>query len=138
MLPGKIDVIFDTNVLVSYLIGKSLRNLSQHFASGQVRMVLCDELVEELRIVCARPKLDRYLDSTAVSEFINLMMQIGKVHQIRESVNICRDPKDNFLLSLSISSKARYLVTGDSDLLVLEDFRGCKIVSPTEFIALLQ
>lgn len=31
--------------------------------------------------------------------------------------NLCRDPKDNFLLSIAKDGNANYLLTGDNDLL---------------------
>ena len=33
--------------------------------------------------------------------------------QVKSSVDLCRDPKDNFLLSLSIDGSAQFLITGD-------------------------
>lgn len=47
---------------------------------------------------------------------------------------MCRDEKDNFLLNLSIDSKADYLITGDKDLLVLEKIEWTEIMSFTDFI----
>ena len=43
----------------------------------------------------------------------------------------CRDHKDNFLLSLTVESKSDYLVTGDSDLLII---KKTKILTWTEFV----
>ncbi len=49
-------------------------------------------------------------------------------------IKICRDEKDNFLLSLSVDSKAEYLITGDKDLLVLEKIENTEILTFSEFI----
>jgi len=49
------------------------------------------------------------------------------------SVSLCRDAKDNFLLSLAKDAKADYLLTGDKDLLILKTFDGTRIVTITEF-----
>ena len=46
----------------------------------------------------------------------------------------CRDPKDNFLLSLAVDSKADYLLTGDNDLLEIGQIGKTKIQTITEFI----
>lgn len=50
-----------------------------------------------------------------------------------EHIAVCRDPKDDFLLSLAVSANADLLVTGDEDLLVLHPFRGIHIISYKEF-----
>lgn len=52
----------------------------------------------------------------------------------KEKVNVCRDPKDNMFLELSLSGNADYLVTGDKDLLEIKEFKGTKIIKPKEFL----
>jgi predicted nucleic acid-binding protein len=49
-------------------------------------------------------------------------------------VSVCRDPKDNHLLALAVDGEARYLITGDSDLLVLSPFHAIQIVTPARFL----
>ena len=46
---------------------------------------------------------------------------------------ICRDPDDDAILGTAVAGNADCIVTGDSDLLVLERFQGVDIVSPSEF-----
>ena len=38
--------------------------------------------------------------------------------QVHTKTNLCRDSKDNFLLSLAKDGEATHLITGDKDLLV--------------------
>ena len=61
----------------------------------------------------------------------------GDLVQVHSKVDICRDPKDNFLLALAKDSKADYLITGDSDLLTLEQFETTKIVTFSAFEAIV-
>jgi predicted nucleic acid-binding protein len=49
------------------------------------------------------------------------------------SVTLCRDEKDNFLLSLARDAQADYLLTGDKDLLVLRTFEKTQILTIAEF-----
>ena len=51
---------------------------------------------------------------------------------------ICRDPDDDQILSCALSAEANYLVTGDSDLLQLKDFRGIEILTPGAFELLFE
>ena len=41
---------------------------------------------------------------------------------------LCRDPKDGYLLALSIQSDAHYLVTGDLDLLDIQKINNTNII----------
>ena len=46
---------------------------------------------------------------------------------------VCRDFKDDPILACAETSAAEYLVTGDKDLLLLEKYGNCVILSPRDF-----
>ena len=48
----------------------------------------------------------------------------------------CIDADDNKFLELAVSGQAKYIVTGDSDLLCLENYREIRIVTPADFLNL--
>jgi putative PIN family toxin of toxin-antitoxin system len=52
---------------------------------------------------------------------------------IKTNTDLCRDSKDNYLLSLAINSNADYLITGDNDLLILEGISNTKIIKYIDF-----
>ncbi|MFV0305058.1 MAG: putative toxin-antitoxin system toxin component, PIN family [Moheibacter sp.] len=59
------------------------------------------------------------------------MEEITKeVEEVREN----RYEKNNFLLNLAIDSKADFLLTGDNDLLILENIERIKIMTFNDFI----
>jgi uncharacterized protein len=53
---------------------------------------------------------------------------------VQTKTEICRDPKDNFLLSLAADGNADFLLTGDKDLLDLEKFGETIIVTISDFL----
>jgi uncharacterized protein len=65
-------------------------------------------------------------------------VQTSILVDISETINICRDPKDNMLLELAISGKANVIVSGDSDLLVLHPFRDIAILQPQVFLTIFK
>jgi hypothetical protein len=52
---------------------------------------------------------------------------------IKTRTNICRYPKDNYLVSLAIDSKADFLITGDMDLLELTKIGETTILKFSDF-----
>ena len=50
---------------------------------------------------------------------------------------VCRDKNDDVVLATALAGKADVIVTGDDDLLVLKTFRGIRILSPRQFLELL-
>ena len=48
-------------------------------------------------------------------------------------VNICRDPDDNKFLECAKDSHALYIVSGEKDLLVIEQYGNIQIVTAKNF-----
>jgi len=128
-----IKVIFDTNIWISFLIGKRLQTIKNLIASQQITIVLSEQLLEELQLVTQRPKLKKYFPEEKVKGLIAFLKAIGQIHQPNATTQISRDVKDNFLLDLAEISGAGFLVTGDKDLLVLNPFKKTEIVAPSDF-----
>ena len=59
----------------------------------------------------------------------------GEFIIVKSDINICRDPKDNFLLSLAKDGKATHLITGDKNLLDIKVFEKTKIMTITSFLS---
>ncbi len=137
MITKSIKVIFDTNVWISFLIGKKLSIIKNHIENSSIIIVITNQLLKEIKIVTARPKLQKYFAVEIVNEFIQLLETIAINVAIKPTHFINRDEKDNFLLDLIDFSKADYLVTGDKDLLENNPFKTAKIVSPADFEKLI-
>lgn len=54
--------------------------------------------------------------------------------EVTSQVTACRDPKDDFLLSLAKDGKAIHLITGDKDLLNIKVFGKTKIITITDYL----
>jgi len=129
----KLRVVFDTNIWVSFLIGKVLSGLEDFIIDNRIQILLSDELLEEMTDVLHRPRFQRYFTADVINELVSLMLGKVQIVEIKKTFDVCRDPKDNFLLDLCVSEKATYLVTGDKDLLSLNKFKGTKIVDYHSF-----
>jgi len=129
----KCKIIIDTNLWISFLLTKQFVFIDKLLDSKQLELVFCNELLDELIEVVNRPKLQK---SFTLKEW-ELILEIIKRYAVHvfvtSSVTLCRDAKDNFLLSLAKDAKADYLLTGDKDLLVLKTFEATQIVSIAEF-----
>jgi len=133
MTDRNIRVIFDTNVWISFLIGKRLTKIKQYIVNKNITIVVTDQLLTELKIVTSREKLKKYFPKNSVTDLIELLEAIAEHIKIEPTHFINRDPKDNFLLDVIDFSKADYLVTGDKDLLELNPFKTARILTSTDF-----
>ncbi len=133
MKAKSIKVIFDTNVWISFLIGKRLSFIKNYIANEQITIVTTDQLLREIKEVTSRKRLKKYFPQESVNELLELLETIAEKLEINSIHFLNRDPKDNFLLDLIDFSKADYLVTGDKDLLVHSPFKSATILTPANF-----
>jgi len=129
-------VIIDTNLWISFLIGKQLSSLKDLLVNKTIQPIFSSQLLEEINVVTKRPKLQKYFSPVKVAELIDFLQLIGLVIEVKSTVNICRDLKDNYLLALAKDSNADYLITGDLDLLIIKEFEKTKIVTYQDFYRL--
>jgi predicted nucleic acid-binding protein len=47
----------------------------------------------------------------------------------------CRDPRDDKFLEVAFNGRADVIISGDADLLDLNQFRGIPILSPRDFLS---
>ncbi len=135
---SSIRVVIDTNIWISFLIGKTLTGLSEAVLNDKIKILFSEELLDELVEVLQRPKFKKYFSQNNVAELISLLHAKIEQVDITERFSDCRDPKDNFLLDLCVSGNADYLITGDEDLLVMNPFQGVEIVNYRLFQEILQ
>ncbi len=132
---ARLRLVVDTNVLISWLIGKRLRELDVLLMEELFQLCLSTRALAEIAEVTRRPKLRKYFTQARAEESIERLGRVAKVLKREPKViPICRDAKDDFLLALAKAAKADLLVTGDDDLLVLKKYGRTRIVTPAEFL----
>jgi len=129
----RISAIIDTNLFISFLIGKRLKGLKDALVNSKITLIFSEQIIQELDIVANREKFRRYFSIKDVADLVNFFRITGLFYEINDYEEICRDPKDDFLLALAKTSNADYLVTGDRDLLVLENYGKTKIITIEKF-----
>ncbi|MEA5622639.1 putative toxin-antitoxin system toxin component, PIN family [Nostoc sp. UHCC 0251] len=120
-----IKIIIDTNLWISFLIGKELKQLQNLLLEETIQVVVSEEILKEIILVTQRPKLQKYFPPNKVNELIQILRTIGLFINIISEVYICRDAKD---------SDANFLLTGDQDLLEIAKFENTEIVTYQNFL----
>ena len=127
-------VVCDTNILVSgFLFGGSCREIIGMVSKGKIDGFTSSALIAELEEVLVRPKFG--LPMSQVAAIVDLVRQTFLSVSPAERVTIVADdPDDDAVLEAALAANADLIVSGDSHLLVLGEFRGIGIVSPADFI----
>lgn len=83
--------------------------------------------------VTKRPKFRKYFSSNDVAKLLDIFDTYGELVIVKSNIKVCRDMKDNFLLSLSVDSQVDFLITGDNDLLEIKKFGKTNILTIADF-----
>ncbi|MFN5504095.1 MAG: putative toxin-antitoxin system toxin component, PIN family [Pseudanabaena sp.] len=128
--------VVDNNILVSALLVKNSAPF-QVISKIEERDVILysEETLLELNQVLSRKKFIKYFAIEEKQAFIFKLLEKAELVEIEESINICRDPKDDKFLELAVSGKADFIITGDQDLLVLNPFRNIEIITANDFLS---
>jgi hypothetical protein len=131
-MPGSHRIIIDTNLWIHFLLSKQFAFLDKLLVK-KVKLIFSEELLFEFLEVVNRPKLKKYFRYNELEQLIDIINQNAEYYTVTSKIDACRDEKDNFLLALAKDSNSDYLITGDTDLLILKKFEQTKIVTIAEY-----
>lgn len=142
-----VRAVLDTNVVLSALLFKAkpsspMALLRLHWEQGRITPLICRETAEELLRVLRYPKFQ--LTEREQQVVLGAYLPYCETHKIRHqtvrhaALPACRDPLDQMYLELAASAKATLLVTGDRDLLALENKVSFRILSPADWLRTVQ
>ena len=139
-----IRATIDTNVLISALLAPESpappSTIVRRAIQGEFLLVVSEITISEVRDKTAhKPFLARRLSPGYVEGFIAILRDIAVVVPPGPAPPpaMTRDPKDDYLLAPGILELADHIVTGDRDLLSIQDMRDNLILSPAAFLQLL-
>jgi putative PIN family toxin of toxin-antitoxin system len=127
-------IIIDTNLWISFLITKDFAKLDQIIFSRLGILIFSQELLTEFLEVARRPKFRRFFSLADIEEILETINEYAAFVKVYTKVEVCRDLKDNFLLSLAIDGNADFLLTGDKDLLIQRRFGETTIITISDFL----
>lgn len=131
-------ILIDTNLWVRALISERTRErLALVIGNPDVQILGSQELLEEIRDVASRPRLQKFLTIKNVTQFLEILSQRMELVAPTSDVRVCRDPDDDYLLAICKDFSVDYLLTEDEDLLVLNPFGETQIIHWVDFEKML-
>ncbi len=127
-------LVLDTNVLVSAVLSPNsipAKVLSWGEDNGVI--LYSSDTLAEILSVLERPKFSKYVDSDDIKG-LSIRIRVSWFFvPILQKVNLCRDAKDDKFIELALNGGATYLISGDTDLLILNSIQNIPIVNPRTY-----
>jgi len=131
-------IIIDTNLWISFTIGKRLSALKTLFSNMDLKIFVCDSLIDEIKRIAVKTKIRKYISEADVMATLELIdVSCTNVAPDKNAISPVRDVNDVFLLSLAETVDADFILTGDKDLLSLKTHRKTVIVTYSEFMRIV-
>lgn len=125
-------IVIDTNVMISgVFFGGFPRKVLSAVVSGQITACATTEIINEYEEIIQEmvERKQGHINRTILQPLIQLMDIIAPISHVKLS----RDPDDDKFLGCAKDAHALYIVSGDKDLLVIEQYEGIQIVTAREF-----
>ena len=131
-------VVLDTNIFLSgWLWGGIPDSILKLGEDRLINICASEAILNELQSTLSRNKFRSKLQilGVTVSDLMAGVRYLVEVYPISEiNVPDLRDRNDNMILATAIAAGADVIVTGDLDLLVLQEYQGIVIVTARDFI----
>ncbi len=137
-------VILDTNIWISYLLSphepRTITMVVKHCLAEEIELFIPQELIQEMM---EKVSTSAYLRTHILPEDLDTLSTIWATVATTparleaEIPAYGRDREDDYLVAYGVMYDVDYLVTGDPDLLILEQVSNLRIVRPRTFLELL-
>lgn len=124
-------IVLDTNVIVAAFASRGLcAEVFEVCITGHT-LVTSDFILDEIRSsLLKKLKLPKHVVREVI-EYLRDVSEIVEPDLINRSV--CKDKDDLPVIGTATKGNASYIVTGDADLLSVENYRGIDIITPRQF-----
>ncbi len=138
-----IRVVLDANVYVSAYVrpeGPPGQILQRFVRDGAFEVVLSADIVEEVLQALAYPKVRKSARTTLEPDlwFEDIVVLAQFVAGEYEVSGVSDDSDDDKYIGAAIEGRAALVVSGDPDLLEVQEHQGVRIVTPRAFLDLLR
>lgn len=129
--------VLDTNIIISSALGGALVLILERWDKGEFTVIVTSDILREYFEVLNRPKFK--LKQETIDKITRYIYQFSEFVIPEEKIKLIEaDPADDKFLEAAIAGKVDFIVSGDTHLLELKEFRSIPILSGREFMDWLQ
>lgn len=126
-------VVIDTNIVISGIFWKGPpHEILEMWLRGEISILVTTSILSEytdtLKNITGRSGQDTF------EKWRRYLTELSEIVEGRELGDVCRDPDDDKFLEAAVGGSADFLISGDKDLLSLEEIHGIPIIKPRKFI----
>lgn len=126
-------IVFDSNIFISAFAiprGQAEKAIVKVIEENHSLMISKEIIGEVLRVLGVKFSKDK----EALSRTALFLSDLAHLVRAKRKINVFKDDPDNRILECAVAGQAEIIVTGDKEMLRLQEFEGIKIVRLKEFL----
>ena len=129
-------VILDSNIYIAAFSSRGLCSSLFELCLDSATILISEHILLEISRVFSKKIMLPGDKANDIIAYLRNQCVAGDHKRLNE--RICRDADDDNILALANDNQVDYIITGDSDLLVLKKFDPAPIINPREFWAIIK
>jgi putative PIN family toxin of toxin-antitoxin system len=134
--------VLNANVLLSAAISPSSapgQILERFLADRAFELVITPEIIAEVRRAFGYPRVRKRIASglDPLEWLLDVVALAEIVADSGVAAGVSRDPDDDRYVAAALEGRAGFIVSGDQDLLALQEHQGILLITPRMFLGLL-
>ena len=124
-------IVLDSNVIIAAFATKGLCSKIFEFCILTQEIVISEYILNEIE----RNLLEKLkMPAEKVKERIEFIKSIAKVvFPVKIEESVCNDETDQPIIGTAVAGGAEVIVTGDADLIEIQEYKGIKFLKPRDF-----
>ena len=127
-------VVIDTNVFISSFFGGNPRKIVELWKNGEITLCVNREIIEEYVGVLQRLDFHKEVE---IDELLSLFARGFNLLFSTKKYNLKiveDDPEDDKFFECVVSLKAKFIISGDKEVLSIKKYMDIDIVTPVDFL----
>ena len=133
-------VVIDTNVIISAAISEDNvpAEIFELLLLEEVENYTSQEIIDEVINVFHRPKFIKLISEKDINFMVEKYLIFSKKVEPKQKFSLVKDDsKDNMFIDCAVEANVDYIISGDPHLLGIKVFKNIKIITPREFLEMI-
>jgi len=131
-------ITIDTNVLISGSLWTGASDkILEKIENKEIDLILSNDIIGEFSEVLNYEEIkNKIIDKgLEIKRTVEKIISFSTIIEPSEKLDvITEDPDDNIILECAVEGNVDFIISQDKHLLNLKEFRGIKIITPSDFL----
>lgn len=129
-------VVLDTNVIIAAFAARGLCAEVFEICLSDHTVIISEHILSETHEKLIKKVLLPDKTAQSIVDYLRDTAEVVEPEPVDESA--CRDKDDTQIIGAALNGKAKFIISGDDDLLVLKSYKSVRIITPREFWGVLR